>query len=206
MTTKVGILTYEGVEVLDFSGPYESFSTVNRVARRDRSAVMDMFDVFTVARDDGIVHAREGYLVMPRYSFANAPQPDVLVVPGGIHFATMECKETLEYVRAASDEATYTVSVCTGAFILARAGLLKGRQATTHWEDLDDLETEFPSIDVVRDVRWVESLPIFSSEGVAAGIDVSLHLVERITDNALADTTARQMCYERRSQTQPVRT
>lgn len=202
MATTVGILIYDGVEVLDFSGPYESFSTVNRVARRARKTTVDTFDVYTVARDLAIVHAREGYLVMPRYNFDNAPKTDVLVVPGGIHDVAMECKQTLDYVRRTSDEAIYTVSVCTGAFILARAGLLEGRQATTHWEDLQSLATMFPGIEVVGDARWVESPPFLTSEGVAAGIDVSLHLVAQITNTPLADATARQMCYERRSREQ----
>ncbi len=193
----VGILIFDGVEVLDFAGPYEVFSrtrlTPGAEARRsDESAP---FRVFTVARTREAITATGGLRVLPDHDFADAPPIDLLVVPGG--FGTrplLEDAETLEWIRARSGQARQVASVCTGALLLARAGLLSGRRATTHWNALDLLGSLDPTVTVERGVRFVED-GIVTSAGVAAGIDMSFQLVSRLCGRAVAEETARYIEY-----------
>src|SRR5579862_2628946 len=131
--TAVGILLFDGVEVLDFAGPFEVFSRTRLVpgVESRRSDASAPFNVFTVARSAGPVHATGGLCVTPQFDFAGAPPIDLLVVPGG--FGTRQLLDDLdvrEWIRDAANRARFTTSVCTGALLLARAGLLSGRRAT----------------------------------------------------------------------------
>ncbi|CAM4015679.1 DJ-1/PfpI family protein [Paracidovorax anthurii] len=198
---RVAILAFDDVEALDLAGPYEVFTTATRMhARREPSAPAP-FTVYCVGRTGAGLWARAGLRIVPEACFADAAPPDVLIVPGGVVDAAMACPETLAWVARAAAGARVTASVCTGAFILAAAGVLAGGPATTHWEDVDDLRARFPGLDVRTGVRWVDNAPgadgpggaLFTSAGISAGIDLSLHLVERLTDRALAERTARQM-------------
>ena len=193
----VGILIFDGVEVLDFAGPYEVFSrtrtTPGPEARRsDESAP---FRVFTVARTRDTVRATGGLGVVPDHDFAGAPPLDLLVVPGG--FGTrplLEDPETLDWIRRRAAAARQVASVCTGALLLAKVGLLAGRRATTHFNALDLLGSLDPTITVERGVRFVED-GIVTSAGVAAGIDMSFQLVARLCGRAVAEETARYIEY-----------
>ncbi len=193
MTLRVAIYVFPDMEVLDFAGPFEVFTTASRVQARERSDLPPPFEVFTVAQSAGAVQARAGLRVLPDYTIASCPQPDILLIPGGVVEAELHNEEVIAWVARASTSAAITASVCTGAFILARAGLLAGRRATTHWEDVADLRTAFPDTEVVDNTRWVDEGAVVSSAGIAAGIDMSLHLVARCADAALAEATARQM-------------
>ena len=102
----------------------------------------------------------------------------------------------IDWIRESAPTARITASVCTGAFFLAKAGLLKGREVTTHWEDADELQAAYPDLKVRKDRRWVDSGQIVTSGGISAGIDMSLHLIERLVGLDLAQRTARQMDYE----------
>jgi transcriptional regulator GlxA family with amidase domain len=195
----VGILIFENVEVLDFAGPFEVFSRTRlepgvESRRTDESAP---FNVFTVARTKDEVVATGGLRVRPAYGFAEAPRIDLLVVPGGFGTrALLEDGETLDWIRrtaAASREAT---SVCTGSLLYAKAGLLKGRRATTHWGALDLLETLDAGVKVERALRVVDD-GIISSAGVASGIDMAFYVVERLHGKAVADETAHYIEYRR---------
>jgi transcriptional regulator GlxA family with amidase domain len=169
----VGILAFDSMEVLDYAGPYEVFNVANEISGRPT------FDVSAIGAQPGPVVARGGFTVLPPTSIAESAFPDVLVVPGGPGTAAVaKDAELPAWVRSASEQAELVVSVCTGAFVLAAAGLLDGRPATTHHWAFDELLTIAPSIELVRDKRFVRSADrIWTSGGISAGIDLSLHLV-----------------------------
>jgi len=120
----------------------------------------------------------------------------VLIIPGGIVSDELERETVIKWIARCAGSASITASVCTGAFLLGRAGLLNGKQATTHWEDIPDLRAMFPGIEVKAGTRWVDTGQIVSSAGISAGIDMSLHLVERLESKELAVSTARQMEFD----------
>lgn len=196
MTTTIAIYLFPDVEVLDFAGPYEVLTTANRVFRRRNPEAADIFRVFGVAREGSLVRARAGLEMKAEYGFADHPHVDVLVVPGGVVTRELDRPEVIDWIARRHETARLTASVCTGAFLLAKAGLLDGRPATTHWEDVDDLRTMFPSIDVVTGCRWVDDGKVVTSGGISAGIDMSLHLVARLAGEELALATARQMEFD----------
>jgi transcriptional regulator GlxA family with amidase domain len=196
MTCRVGIFVFEDAEVLDFAGPYEVFTTAARVQARLDPAAAPVFKVFTVAQSRATVRARAGLNVVPDHDFSAHPDIDMLLVPGGVVTQEMEKPAVIEWIRKCSAQSALTASVCTGSFLLAKAALLDGKRATTHWEDLDYLESKFPSVSVVRGPRWVDEGRIVTSAGISAGIDMSLHLVERLAGRALAENTARQMDFD----------
>jgi transcriptional regulator GlxA family with amidase domain len=193
----VGILIFDGVEVLDFAGPYEVFSRTRLVpgAEARRSDESAPFRVLTVARSRALVRATGGLGVEPDHGFDDAPPIDLLVVPGG--FGTrplLDDTATLDWIRARARAARQVASVCTGSLLLARAGLLAGRRATTHWNALELLGSLDPTLTVERGVRFVED-GVVTSAGVAAGIDMSFHLVARLCGRGVAEETARYIEY-----------
>lgn len=185
----IGIYVYEDAEVLDFAGPYEVFATA---ARLDRS--LDLA-VFLIGESVAPVLARNGFGVLPQYSIDGHPPLEVLVVPGGVHTVELNKQPVIDWIAGQAESARWISSVCTGAFLLARAGLLNGRRVTTHWEDIADLRRDFPMLEVVENSRWVEDGNRITSAGIAAGIDMSLYLLSRLTSVELAARTARQMEY-----------
>ncbi|RJG08156.1 DJ-1/PfpI family protein [Noviherbaspirillum cavernae] len=190
----VGILVFDDVEILDFSGPYEVFSTAARVHARLHTAA-SLFRCFLVAPDMRPVRARGGMKVLPDCVLTPSSDVDVLIVPGGDVSKVLGNPEVIDWIRAQALDATITASVCTGAFLLARAGLLDGLPATTHWEDQAEMASMFPATTVRQDVPWVDCGRVVTSAGISAGIDMSLHLVERLAGRQLAEATARQMEY-----------
>lgn len=196
LTQRVGIFVFDEMEVLDFAGPFEVFTTASRVHGLTRRTGPAPFSVFTVGQSAAPVKARAGLNVTPSHSFTHHPQIDLLVIPGGVVDVPMANPEVIDWIAARASTSRVTVSVCTGAFLLAEAGLLDGRAATTHWEDRAELQARFPALTVEHGVRWVDSGQIVTSAGISAGIDMCLHLVERLTDRALAEATARQMEFE----------
>lgn len=193
----VAILLFEDVEVLDFAGPYEVFSRTRLepgvASRRTRDSAP--FDVLTVAREPGPIAATGGLRVIPDYSFGDVPEIDILVVPGG--FGTrplLADDQMIEWIRDRSGRARRVTSVCTGALLLAAAGVLQGRRATTHWSALDALGEIDPTIEVARGARVVED-GVVTSAGVSAGIDMALTIVARLHGQDVAEETARYMEY-----------
>jgi len=190
----VGILIFADVEVLDFCGPFEVFATTGAAAGADTGDAP--FHVFTVAESAATVRCRGGLLVQPHYTLADHPPLDLLVVPGGwgtrraVHNAAL-----LDWIAAQDATTQLTLSVCTGAFLLAERGLLDGRAATTHWASLDRLQATYPQITVQRDTRYVDAGRIITSAGVSAGLDMALHVVRRLCGPAVAAGTARSMEY-----------
>ncbi|HMG23400.1 MAG TPA: DJ-1/PfpI family protein [Kofleriaceae bacterium] len=201
MTTRwrTGILIFDDVEVLDFAGPYEVLSrarTEPGVASRRTDATAP-FQVFTVARTREPVRAVGGLQVTPDHGFADAPPIDLLVVPGG--FGTrplLDDAEVCGWIARTAAGARLVTSVCTGALLLAKAGLLRGRRATTHWGALELLKTTDPSIQVEHGGRFVDD-GVMTSAGISAGIDLALGVVERVSGKAVADETAHYMEYRR---------
>lgn len=194
-TLHVGILAFPEVEVLDFAGPFEVFSVASRVAQRDPACKAPPFKVSLIGATGSTVATRHGLIIHPHYGFSDQVPVDILVVPGGVVNQPLEHHETLEWVRKTAAGAALTASVCTGAFVLGKVGLLEGLRVTTHWEDIPDLRAQFPQLDVAENVSYVDQGRIVTSAGISAGIDMSLHLVERVLGPALARATARQMEY-----------
>ena len=189
-TRNLAILIFEDVEVLDFCGPFEVFSVANRFTEPAA------FKVVTVAENAGPVLARGGLSVNPHHRLGDCPRPDLLLVPGGqgtrqeMHNAVL-----IEWIKARSQEAELVLSVCTGALLLAKAGLLDGLEATTHHGANDLLREVAPKTTVHADRRFVDNGRVICSAGVAAGIDMSLHVLGRLLGIEVAEKAARQMEY-----------
>jgi transcriptional regulator GlxA family with amidase domain len=199
MTTSIGIYVFPDVEVLDFAGPYEVFTTASRVFRRSHPTSPELFSVFTVAKEAGVFRARAGLQAQADFAFSTHPAIDVLIVPGGVVDAELATPEVEDWISQVAATAALTASVCTGSFLLAKAGLLNGKSATTHWEDIADMRAMFPSVEILENRRWVDQGNVITSGGISAGIDMSLHIVERLAGRELALRTAHQMEFDWRS-------
>ena len=204
---KVGILIFDGVELLDFAGPLEVFSAARSLPdAQERRPPFDgwhqadaPFQVFTVAKARSAIATSAGLTVQPDVGFADHPAIDVLVVPGGRGVRTIindpPDKVTLDWLTAIASRTTVTSSVCTGAWLLARAGLLRNRRATTHFLCLDRLRELDATITIAADQRVVEDGRIITSAGVAAGLDMALHVIAKLCGRPVAHATARYIEY-----------
>jgi transcriptional regulator GlxA family with amidase domain len=195
----VGILIFDGVAALDVAGPLEVLSRARLEADADSRHIEEkaLFEVFTVARSREPVTATGGLLLLPAWSFADAPAIDLLIVPGG--FGTrplLQDADTIDWIRRTAAAARRTASVCTGALLLARAGLLDNRRATTHWGAFGLLASLGKGITVDREARFVDD-GVLTSAGLASGMDLALHVVETLYGRAVADETARYIEYRR---------
>jgi transcriptional regulator GlxA family with amidase domain len=191
MRRNVAILMFDGVEVLDFAGPFEVFGVSGG---RDNKV---LYDVFTVAQHAKPVMARNNLSVNPDYTFDTMPDAHVFVIPGG--FGTRREKHSasmLRFVREKVEKAESVVSICSGALILAKAGLLKGLEATSHRGALDELANDEPQCKVHRQARVVDNGKIVVSAGVSMGIDASLYAVAKHHGLAQAQETAGYMEYD----------
>jgi transcriptional regulator GlxA family with amidase domain len=196
-TWNVGILVFDRVEVLDFAGPFEVFSRTRLTAGIDsrRSDDSAPFRVFTVAKTGEPVTTTGDLRVIPHHGFVDAPPIDLLVVPGGFGTrALLDDAETLDWIRRVAAAARRTTSVCTGALLLAKSGLLNGRRATTHWGAFDLLESLGVTVD--RETRVIDD-GVITSAGVASGIDMAFYVVESLFGKAVADETAHYIEYRR---------
>jgi len=191
MPRRVAVLLFDNVEVMDFAGPFEVFGVTGQ--REGKT----LFDVYTVARESKPVMARNNLSVNPDYSFRDCPRPDILVVPGG--FGTRREKHNpavLDFIRQQADPAERVLSVCSGALLLARAGLLEGLQVTTHRGALAELGADAPTATVLPAARVVDNGRIVLSAGISAGIDAALHIVADLHGLAQAVETATYMEYD----------
>ncbi len=197
--TTVGIFIFDEVEVLDFAGPFEVFSRTRlelglESRRSDHSAP---FSVFTVAERVAPVRATGGLVVIPAHDFASAPAVDILLIPGGWGTRPLlEHAGAIDWIRTTAASAKLVTSVCSGALLLARAGLLSHKRATTHWGALDALAALDATIDVQRSARVVQD-GVVTSAGISAGIDMALAVVELLHGKEVADDTAIYMEYAR---------
>lgn len=186
---------FDKIEVLDICGPFEVFSVANRVAVQAGRA--EPFDIVLVgAGPQGWVTARGGLRLVDDVTVDDAPECDVVLVPGGVVDDVAAKPAVLAWLREVRQHARIVASVCNGAFVLAAAGLLDRRPVTTHWEDLDALRERWPELDVRGGVRFIDHGDIATSAGISAALDLALHLVARLDGEELALATARQMDYE----------
>lgn len=196
MTTSprtVAILIFPGVELLDFAGPYEVFSA----ARVDFETADRLFKVFTVAESLEPLRCYNPVTVVPDYTLETCPPADILVVPGGYGTRSAVNRTLLiDWLRQRAQTADVMTSVCTGSFLLAQAGLLAGRAATTHWGSIQRMRDTYPELEVREHVRWVDEGVVVSSAGVSAGIDMALHIVARFYGAEAARVTARWIEYD----------
>jgi transcriptional regulator GlxA family with amidase domain len=192
----VAILLFEGVEVLDFCGPLEVFS----VSGQEQS--LPPFHVYTVAETAAPIRTINGLSVNPAFEFSNCPPPHILIVPGGqgtrkqIYNAVL-----LDWISDQAKQVELLISVCTGALLLGKAGLLDGLSATTHHSAIALLKEIAPKATVLENKRIVDNGKIVLSAGISAGIDLSLHVVRRLLGPELAAETAAYMEYDWRYET-----
>jgi transcriptional regulator GlxA family with amidase domain len=188
----VGILIFDDVEVLDFAGPFEVFAVTDELNGGR------VFNVFAVAESTSPIRARNGLRTIPDFTLANAPAPHVLIVPGGFGTrALLKNRTVVDWIVGRSRAAELTMSVCTGALVLGQAGLLDGLRATTHHDCFSLLRQIAPRTTVIETDRFVDNGTIITAAGISAGIDCSLHVVERLLGADAATTTARYMEYRR---------
>ena len=189
--TRIGILVFDGFDLIDAGGPYEVFLTAARL--QERAGKAPGFEVVLISPDGSDATAFGG-MTLTGLTAADAVGPcDVVVVPGTIDVGKAVADASL--ARAVSllhEGAGLTTSVCTGSFLLARAGVLAGLPATTHWEDVADLASEAVA-DAVAGVRWVDAGDVVTSGGLTSGIHMALHVVARVAGEDLAHATARQL-------------
>jgi transcriptional regulator GlxA family with amidase domain len=192
---KAGILIFNDVEVLDFCGPYEVLSVV-RLDESNRREAKSPFDVLLIAEKDEIVTATGGLRVIPDFTIKNHPVLDILIVPGGWGTRTeINNRLLLDWLSRTAGQLKLLTSVCTGAVLLGKAGLLDGVTATTHWKALDWFRQTCPRVNVVADQHVVQSEKIFTSAGISAGIDMTLKIVAHYFGNETAENTALHMEY-----------
>jgi transcriptional regulator GlxA family with amidase domain len=188
----IGIAIFDGAEELDWAGPWEVLSYWSRYRPEDN------IEVFTVAKDNSRpIQCSKGLRVLADYSWETAPEIDVLIYSGGRGTRVQVGDEEVRaWVRSVHEHARLTTSVCTGAYILADAGLLKGKPATTHWDDFDGLLAIDDSIEARRDERYVDDDDIITAAGVSAGIDMALYLIVRLHSEERAREIKRRIQYE----------
>jgi transcriptional regulator GlxA family with amidase domain len=187
---KAAIVIFDDVEVLDFCGPFEVFGVAGR------RLPQKPFEVYAVAEKASPVLTRNGLSVNPRYTLIDSPQPDILIVPGGQGTRReMHNQVLIDWIKERAAKAELLLSVCTGALLLAKAGLLDGLSATTHHGAVDLLREVAPHTTIQPEKRFVDNGRIMTSAGISAGIDLSLYVVARLLGEEIARETARQMEY-----------
>lgn len=181
----VAIVVHEDVELLDFAGPGEVFSA---------SGSSRPFQVFTVAESAQPIKSQRFLTITPQYTIANCPKPDIVVIPGGATVRLLRSPAMMKWIKDSAANAEIMFSVCTGAFVLAEAGLLDGLEATTHYGSIAGLK-RYEKIKVCDDRRVVDNGKIVTAAGVSAGIDGALHIVGRLCGQDTAKSTAKYMEY-----------
>lgn len=179
---KVAILIFEGVQIIDFTGPYEVFGQAG-------------FKTFTVAASSAPITTSMGMKVTPAYTLADAPEADILLLPGGEVNRHLNNPEILAWIRQRAGTADHVLSVCNGAFFLAKSGLLDGLTATTFYDLIPDLKEVAPKTRIVSDQRYVDNGKIVTTAGLSSGIDGSLHVVDKILGRGRAQQVALNMEY-----------
>jgi len=187
----VGIFLFNDVEVLDFAGPFEVFSVTEVEEEKP-------FTVYTVSQNGEMITARNGLKVKPDYSIEDLPTVDILIIPGGKGVRENEVKNDIiiNWIRQQMKEVKLMTSVCTGALLLAKASLLEGLKATTHWASIQTFKKDFPNVEVMENVKFVDEGHIITSAGISAGINMSFHIVKNLLGVEIAEDTAKSMEYD----------
>jgi len=187
---KVAILVYDGVYLLDFCGPLEIF---NDTMLNDST---NAFEVFLVGPELKSVKSHTNTEIVPQYTIENCPQPDVLIIPGGNLRLAGDSPSVASWIKTTSPKCEITMSVCTGAFILAELGILDGMKATTWYGATSRLQKKYPKIIVESGKRFTDNGKILTTAGVSAGIDGSLHIVSKLFGKEKAKATAKYIEYD----------
>ena len=191
----VGILIFDDVEILDVAGPFEVFA-VTRLNDEQRLQQSSPFKVYLISETNKQITAIGGLRLTPDVTISECPELDLLVVPGG--WGTRKESKNKILVKWIGNQFTNNrliASVCTGSSLLGKAGLLDGRDATTHWRAFDFLQESAPKARILKNVRFTLTEPIFTSAGVSAGIDLALRIVSHVFGTEVGQATARQMEY-----------
>ncbi|HEX6031453.1 MAG TPA: DJ-1/PfpI family protein [Tepidiformaceae bacterium] len=189
MTRKIAFVLFDGAEELDFVGPWEVFTMLAQLEPGS-------CECYVVSEKGGEVKCAKGMRVVSDFSFAAAPSPDIFIVPGGRGTRIEKDNPAmLEWVRAAAASAEISTSVCTGALVLQSAGLLAGKQVTTHWRAVPELQALGDDFSIITGTRWVDEGDVVTAAGVSAGIDMSLHLVGRLWSPEIARNVQLRMEY-----------
>jgi putative intracellular protease/amidase/YHS domain-containing protein len=183
----VAFLISEGAQVIDFTGPWEVFQDVMVPGRTDHP-----FRLYTVSESTSPIRTSGGMKIVPDYTFENAPPPKVIVIPA----QSRPSEAALEWIRKSTKSTDVTMSVCTGAFVLARTGLLSGKAATTYHGAFVPFSNQFPDINLKRGARFVEDGNLATAGGLSSGIDLALRVVERYFGREVAQQTAYDMEYQ----------
>ncbi|HXG63926.1 MAG TPA: DJ-1/PfpI family protein [Blastocatellia bacterium] len=179
---RVAILIFDGVQIIDYAGPYEVFGQAG-------------FNVYTVAEKPDAITTAMGMKVVPRYTFEDFPAPNVLLIPGGGVDATQNNPRAIKWIQDTAQKADYVLSVCNGAFLLAKAGLLDGLSATTFYGLIGGLKALAPKTKVVSDKRYVDNGKVITTAGLSSGIDGSLHVISKMLGKGRAQMVALNMEY-----------
>lgn len=170
---KIGILLFEDACPMDFIGPYEAFSVLNYGQTSPR------FDIFTISQTQENIHTFD-LQIAANYTYTNCPQPDILIIPGGDTPRMLENQPLISWLKEQHLKAKILFSVCNGALLLAKAGLLKDMTATTHHAFFNNLQALDASIKIQKEARFVDNEHILTSAGISAGIDAALYLIKKI--------------------------
>ena len=186
---QVGILLFDEVEVMDFAGPFEVFSLAETVDKQK------LFQVHTISPDGELISARNGLKVQPDYAIQDMPAMDILIIPGGYGAEEIIIHDPviIKWIQTQAQQVKLLASICTGALVLAEAGLLQGLEATTHWMDLDRLQQDYPDVIVKSGVKFVDQGSIMTSAGISAGIHLALHIVSEWVNIDCARTIIKRM-------------
>ena len=186
----VGFIIYENMEILDFTGPYDVFATASQLSEKP------CFNTVSISKDGKSVKEKFGLKIKPECSFDNCPDIDILIVPGGPGSRKkITKKKFLKFIAKRGKTSELVFSVCTGALIVAAAGLLKGCKATTHYLHMDLLKKLEPDLEIVDDRRFVDNQKIITSAGVTSGIDAALYVVKKLEGKELALKVAAHLEY-----------
>jgi transcriptional regulator GlxA family with amidase domain len=186
----VALFIYDGVEILDFGGPGEVFAAA-------RNGGEHAFNVYTVAADAEPILSQGFITITPQYTIADCPTPDIIVLPGGDQRQSAADPRVIGWLQGVSEQAEVVMSVCTGAMLLSRAGLLDGKEATTWYGAIERLRDATPKATIHADTRFVDNGQIVTTAGVSAGIDGALHVVARLLGMDAAQNAARYMEYDK---------
>jgi transcriptional regulator GlxA family with amidase domain len=192
----VAFLISDGAVIIDFCGPWEVFQDVSLPGGMQ---MQGGFQLYTVAETSKPIRASGGMKILPDYTFENAPAPKIIVIPA----QSGRSEATLQWIRKSAKTADVTMSVCTGAFVLAATGLLNGQAATTHHSAYKTLAMNYPDVRVKRGARFVEEGNIATAGGLSSGIDLALRVVQRYYGTDAAKDTAYQMEYQGQGWTNP---
>jgi len=180
---RAAVLVFDGVQIIDYCGPYEVFG-------------QGRCETFTVARTAAPITTAMGMKVTPTHSFESCPVADIVIIPGGTVDSVENDAAAIRWLRDRAERAQFVLSVCNGAFILAKTGLLDGLTATTFYGLLDEFASRYPKVTAVRDRRYVDNGKFVTTAGISSGIDGSLHVIEKLRGRAMAQRVALNMEYD----------